>query len=222
MTLDKSPQTIKQMFNTIAKHYDFMNNIISFGTHNFIKYLSIKNLGIHPHDSILDMCCGTGDLSLAAKNIQPLACITGIDFSDNMLKFASSKSKDIKFIQGDVINLPFEDNSFDFVTIGFGLRNVSQPEKAVEEAYRVLRPGGKFLHLDFGRKNIISRIFDIIVLAAVKLLSVDKKSYEYLINSKKIFPLPQEMIEDFERKGFRLIQRKDYMFGVISCQILKK
>ena len=168
------------------------------------------------------MCCGTGDLSRAAKNIQPLAYITGIDFSDNMLKLASSKSKDIKFIQGDVINLPFEDNSFDFVTIGFGLRNVSQPEKAVEEAYRVLRPGGKFLHLDFGRKNIISKIFDVVVLAAVKILGGDKKSYEYLINSKKIFPLPQEMIEDFERKGFRLIQRKDYMFGVISCQILKK
>lgn len=222
MTLDKSPQNIQNMFNMIAKRYDFMNNVISLGTHNFVKYLSLKNLDIHPHDSVLDLCCGTGDLSRNIKKIQPLACITGIDFSRQMLSIAQSKSCDIKYIEGDITKLPFEDNSFDFVTIGFGLRNISQPEKAVEEAYRVLRPGGKFLHLDFGRKNLISKIFDLIIPFTSGLFFKNENPYKYLINSKKIFPLPEELIKDFELKGFKFIKRQDYLFGVVSCQILKK
>lgn len=222
MTLDKTPENIHNMFNTIAEKYDFMNNIISLGLHKGVKYLSVKNFDIHPHDRLLDLCCGTGDLAGYIKLKQPLACVTGIDFSENMLKIAKEKSNDIKFVQGDITNLPYEDNTFDFITMGFGLRNIYQPEKAIEEAYRVLRPGGQFLHLDFGEKGFADKIFDIGVPFLTKIFYGGNVSYDYLVESKKVFPKPDELIKDFESKGFKFVKRKDYIFGVISCQILKK
>lgn len=222
MSLDKSPQNIQNMFDKIADKYDFMNNIISLGLHNYVKNLSIQNFDYKPHDRILDLCCGTGDLSRFIKKIEPLTCITAIDFSENMLSIAKQKSKNIKYVQGDVTDLPFDDNSFDYVTMGFGLRNIANAEKAVEEAYRVTKPGGYFLHLDFGRKNLLSTIFDFGVPILIKIFYNNAIPYSYLIKSKKVFPLPEELIKDFESKGFIFKFRKDYLFGVISCQIMKK
>lgn len=228
MKIDKSPETIHKMFNSVARRYDSLNNLMSFGTHKYVKYMSIKNLDIKPHDSVLDLCCGTGDLARLVKKFQPEAHVTGIDFSEKMLEIAISKKpennplKQIKYIQGDVTNLPYEDNSFDFVTMGFGLRNIANAEKAVEEAYRVLRPNGSFLHLDFGKKNFISKIYDKTTPLLIRLASGNSISYSYLINSKKIFPLPEELIKDFEIKGFKLKKREDYLLGVISVQIMTK
>ena len=228
MKIDKSPETIHKMFNSVARRYDSLNNLMSFGTHKYVKYMSIKNLDIKPHDSVLDLCCGTGDLARLVKKFQPEAHVTGIDFSEKMLEIAINKNsennplKQIKYIQGDVTNLPYEDNSFDFVTMGFGLRNIANAEKAVEEAYRVLRPNGSFLHLDFGKKNFISKIYDKTTPLLIRLASGNSVSYSYLINSKKIFPLPEELIKDFEIKGFKFKKREDYLLGVISVQIMTK
>ena len=228
MKIDKSPETIHKMFNSVARRYDSLNNLMSFGTHKYVKYMSIKNLDIKPHDSVLDLCCGTGDLARLVKKFQPEAHVTGIDFSEKMLEIAINKNsennplKQIKYIQGDVTNLPYEDNSFDFVTMGFGLRNIANAEKAVEEAYRVLRPNGSFLHLDFGKKNFISKIYDKTTPLLIRLASGNCISYSYLINSKKIFPLPEELIKDFEIKGFKFKKREDYLLGVISVQIMTK
>lgn len=228
MKIDKSPETIHKMFNSIAQRYDFLNNLMSFGTHNYVKYMSIKNLVIKPHDSVLDLCCGTGDLARLIKKIQPEAHVTGIDFSEKMLEIAVSKNsakeqcRQIKYIQGDVTDLPYEDNTFDFVTMGFGLRNIANAEKAVEEAYRVLRPNGSFLHLDFGKKNLLSKIYDKTTPLLIRLASGNSIPYSYLINSKKIFPLPEELIKDFESKGFKFKKREDYLLGVISAQIMTK
>lgn len=228
MKIDKSPETIHKMFNSVAQRYDFLNNLMSFGTHNYVKYLSIKNLVIKPHDSVLDLCCGTGDLARLIKKIQPEAHVTGIDFSEKMLEIAVRKNsakeqcRQIKYIQGDVTDLPYEDNTFDFVTMGFGLRNIANAEKAVEEAYRVLRPNGSFLHLDFGKKNLLSKIYDKTTPLLIRLASGNSIPYSYLINSKKIFPLPEELIKDFESKGFKFKKREDYLLGVISAQIMTK
>ena len=228
MKIDKSPETIHKMFNSVARRYDSLNNLMSFGTHKYVKYMSIKNLDIKPHDSVLDLCCGTGDLARLVKKFQPEAHVTGIDFSEKMLEIAINKNsennplKQIKYIQGDVTNLPYEDNSFDFVTMGFGLRNIANAEKAVEEAYRVLRPNGSFLHLDFGKKNFISKIYDKTTPLLIRLASGNSISYSYLINSKKIFPLPEELIKDFEIKGFKFKKREDYLLGVTSVQIMTK
>lgn len=222
MKFDKSPDTIHTMFNMIAENYDKINDIISFGTHKTAKFLSINNLDIKPHDNIIDLCCGTGDLARIIKKIQPDACVTGIDFSERMLEIAKDKNKGVRYLQGDVTNLPYEDNSFDIAVMGFGLRNIQNAEKAVEEVYRILRHGGQFLHIDFGKKNIVSKIYDKIFPLLIQNFTENHSAYRYLIKSKQIFPEPQDLIKDFESKGFKLKKREDYLFGVISSQIMVK
>ena len=222
MSIDKSPEKIQTMFNLISEKYDFINNIISFGSHKIIKKLCIKNLDIKPHDNVIDLCCGTGDLSFFIKKQQPYATVTGIDFSSKMLDIAKDKIPDVKFIQGDVTNLPFDNSNFDFAVIGFGLRNINTPEKAIEEIYRVLKLNGKFLHLDFGEKNLLNKFFDKIVLSFINLFTENTFAYKYLIESKKAFLTPEDLIKDFESKGFKLYRRKDYVFKTISCIIMQK
>lgn len=219
---NKNPQAIHTMFNMIAKRYDIINNVMSFGTHLSVKSACIKSLDIKPHDNVLDLCCGTGDLAGIIKKIQPQACVTGIDFSENMLDIAKDKYPNVQFFQGDATNLPYEDNTFDIVTMGFGLRNIQNAEKAIEEVYRILKPNGKFLHLDFGEKNLISKIYDKITPLIISRFTDNAPAYSYLIKSRQIFPKPAELIKDFESKGFKLYKRKDYIFGVISSQIMVK
>ena len=222
MTVFKAPEYIQNLFNTIANKYDFMNDIMSFGLHKLIKKDCVKILDITPHSKVLDACTGTGDIAKLIKEYQSLAEVIGIDFSDNMLDIARIKNKSIKFEFADITNTNFPDNSFNFITIGFGLRNISNPEKALAEIYRILKPGGKFLHLDFGKKNFISKIFNIFVPALAKIFSKNHDAYSYLIKSKTAFPEPEELINDFEKSGFNFVMRKDYIFGIISMQIMKK
>lgn len=222
MTLDKTPETIHTMFNMIAKKYDLANNIMSFGMQKYCKNSAIKMLDIKSNSNVIDLCCGTGDLSAIIKKFNPDCQITGIDFSENMLKIAKSKHKNIQFWQGDVTNLPYEDNFFDIAVMGFGLRNILNAEKSVEEVYRVLKPNGQFLHLDFGRKNLPSKIYETITPILTKIFTDNPKAYSYLIKSKREFPEPQDLIKDFESKGFKLKKRKDFIFGVISAQLMQK
>lgn len=222
MTLDKTPETIHTMFNMLAKKYDLANNIMSFGMQKYCKNSAIKMLDIKSNSNVIDLCCGTGDLSAIIKKFNPDCQITGIDFSENMLKIAKSKHKNIQFWQGDVTNLPYEDNFFDIAVMGFGLRNILNAEKSVEEVYRVLKPNGQFLHLDFGRKNLPSKIYETITPILTKIFTDNPKAYSYLIKSKREFPEPQDLIKDFESKGFKLKKRKDFIFGVISAQLMQK
>ena len=222
MTFDKSFQNIQTMFNIISDKYDFINNIMSLGTHNYIKFQSIKYLNVKPDDKVVDLCCGTGDLSKIIKQIEPDCDVTGIDCSDKMLEIARQKDKKTQYFQGDVTNLPYADNTFDIAVMGFGLRNILNAEKAVDETYRVLKKGGYFMHLDFGRKNILSKIFDVVMPVFVKPFTNNSFAYSYLIESKQIFPEPQDLIKDFESKGFKFKERKDFLFGVISMQIMIK
>jgi len=222
MTVFKAPEYIQNLFNTIAHKYDFMNNVMSFGLHKFIKKDCIKSLNIKPHEKLLDACTGTGDIARFAKEIQPLAEVTGVDFSEKMLEIAKDKVKNVHFLKGDATSLDFPDNTFDFVVMGFGLRNISNPERALFEILRILKPGGKFLHLDFGKKNFISKIFNFIVPVSAFIFGGDFKSYSYLIKSKNAFPEPDELIADFEKSGFDFVMKKDYLLGVISAQVVKK
>lgn len=222
MSLDKSPEKIQAMFNKISEGYDFINNLISLGTQRCIKKCCISQLDIKPHESVIDLCCGTGDMSIYVKKQQPYAIVTGLDFSQKMLEIAKKRVSDIKFLLSDVSVLPFEDSSIDYVIMSFGLRNINVPEKTIEEVYRVLKPNGKFLHLDFGEKNFVNSLFDKVVPFFTGLLTNNKEAYNYLIESKKSFLSPKDLIKDFELKGFILYKRIDFMFKTISCQIMQK
>ena len=223
MTVDKNPKNIQDMFNKIAKHYDKNNNLISLWTHSFIKSAALKELNIQENMSILDLCCGTGDIIKLLFRINNRLNITGIDFSDNMLEIASKKFKNNKnkpqLIKADITDLPLNSNSFDCITEVFGLRNVQERKLAIKEIHRLLKADGEFLHMDFGNKNIFSSMFDIIIPIIIKILYGNNLPYKYLINSKKEFPTPENLIKEFEANGFKLKMKKNYIFGVISMQI---
>ena len=221
MTTDKNPKKIIKMFDEISGYYDKMNNFISLGTHYFIKKTALKNLKIKSGSYVLDLCCGTGDFTKIISKISPKAKVVGLDNSVKMLKLAKLKNPNKVFMQGDCTSLPFKDD-FDFITVGFGLRNIENRQKAISEIYKALKNGGKFLHLDFGNHNALSNIFDFIVPFVVKLLGSNPESYNYLLNSKKEYPEPDELIKEFENYGFKLYKRQDFIFGVISYQILQK
>lgn len=222
---DKNSQKIEKMFDKIAPNYDFLNNIISFYTHYFIKTKSIKLLDFEPDSEVLDLCCGSGDLGRIILKKYPKTTITGVDFSSKMLDIAraknKTKSKNIKYLKMDAQKLEFSDNSFDFVVMGFGFRNVENKELCLKEIYRVLKKDGVFLHLDFGQKNTISKIYDKIILFLINFFK-NKEAYLYLINSKNNFLNPKSLIEKFKQEGFKLVLIKHFLFKNISVQVLKK
>ena len=222
MSCDKSVQKIKNIFDEISSYYDIINNFISLWSHLLIKYISVKMLDIPHKSNILDLCCGTGDFTKIFSKFYSDVKIIGLDSSIEMIKLAKIKNPKGSFVVGDSMALPFKNAEFDIITMGFGLRNIQDRKRALSESYRVLKNGGEFLHLDFGIHNIFSKIFDVLVLFVVKLLGKNKEAYLYLIESKKEFPEPDELIKEFEKIGFRFVKRRDFMFGVISAQIYQK
>lgn len=220
--LDKNPEKINKIFNEIALTYDYMNNVISFGLHNIVKRESIKLLSPPKYSYILDLCCGTGDFTKILTKLYPTVRVIGIDNSLEMLKLAKNKNPKSVFLKGDCCNLSFKDGEIDAITMGFGLRNIENRKKVLSEIYRVLKPNGKFLHLDFGKHNFFSKIFDIIVSILVKIYSVNDNNYRYLLESKNLYPEPEDLIEEFCTMGFELQRRKDFLFGIISVQIMVK
>ena len=216
--MDKTPQKIKEMFNQIAKNYDSNNNLISFGLHKSVKKKAIESFDFS--GKCLDLCTGTGDIAYFLKD----KCdVTGLDFSANMLEMARKKHPDIKFIEGDCTNLPFEDNSFDAVTISFGLRNIEDYDKALDEIQRVLKQNGIFFHLDFGKKNFFANfIFDYFIPILVKIFYGNNLPYKYLVKSKRLFFNEKELQNLFEKHNFEVLKNKTFLFGTITCQYCKK
>lgn len=204
-------------FENIAKRYDILNNVISFGLHKFIKKRALTMLNFNKKKKVLDLCCGTGDIPLIIQKINPAIKITGVDFSSNMLNIAKNRCKNVEFIEADCSRLPLTDNTFDICTIFFGYRNIEDQKGSIKEIKRVLNNNGKFLHVDFNNKSYINCIFDVIINLA-KYFAKNKEDYEYLIQSKNNFLSPKELIEEFEKNDFRFIKQKDYLFGIISAQ----
>lgn len=220
--INKEPDSIKKMFNKIAAHYDLLNNIISFFTHYQVKKIAVKNLDIAPNAKVLDLCCGTGDLGIIAKQLTPSCEVIGVDFSKNMTEIAAYKSQNIKYMEQDATNLNFEDNSFDYVLMGFGLRNIKNRQAALKEIYRVLKTGGSFLHLDFGAKNFLNKIYDLIITFLAKMFFKNTESYLYLLKSKNEFPPPNILAEKFKNIGFNIKTIKYCCLKLISYQICIK
>lgn len=220
--INKEPDSIKKMFNKIAAHYDLLNNIISFFTHYQVKKIAVKNLKITPNSKVLDLCCGTGDLGRIAKKLTPSCEVIGVDFSKNMTDLAAKKSPSIKYMEQDATNLNFDDNSFDYVLMGFGLRNIKDRQAALKEVYRVLKPDGAFLHLDFGNKNFLNKMYDLIITFFAKMFFKNTESYLYLLKSKNEFPPPNILAEEFKNVGFKVETIKYCCFNLISFQICLK
>jgi demethylmenaquinone methyltransferase/2-methoxy-6-polyprenyl-1,4-benzoquinol methylase len=230
--LSKKEQVAK-MFDTISNEYDGLNRVISFGIDVKWRKKVVKIIGASKPYSILDIATGTGDLAinLAQTNASK---IIGLDISEGMLNVGRSKieklqlTNTIDMVLGDSEKIPFEANSFDAITVAFGVRNFENLEKGLSEIYRVLKIGGTFVVLEtsiptktpykqgyqFYSKNILPTIG--------KLFSKDKSAYKYLSDSAAAFPYGKDFNNILQKIGFIAIENKPQTFGVASIYIAKK
>ena len=198
---------VNDLFAAIARRYDLLNDLLSFGLHRLWKRRVVRLAGAGPGDRALDLCCGTGDIAFALARTG--AETTGLDFSDKMLERAEARRRRMeqggwkvpKFVQGDAERLPFPDQSFDAVTVGYGLRNLGSWEKGLEEMKRVARPGARLVVLDFGKPpNALWRAayfthLKISVPLAGWLFCSNAQAYAYILESLKHYPAQSGVAE---------------------------
>lgn len=217
-------KSIENMFSDIAHRYDFLNHLLSFGVDIHWRNEAVKLASQAVPKDILDVATGTGDLAIALKKAIPAANISGIDFSENMLNYAkqklAKKSLDIDFRVGDGQNIDFEDNSFDLLTIAYGIRNFSDRDLGLREFYRVLRPGGKLIILEFPPpdKDLFGRLFGFYFFKIspyiAGLFSGRRDAYEYLGQSVREFPRPEDFTAMIANAGFAKAEFKKQLFGI--------
>ena len=191
---------VNDLFGAIARRYDLLNDVQSFGLHRRWKRRVIELASVRPGNRALDLCCGTGDLALALARRG--AEVTGVDFSPAMLEIAEARRQrnfksqisNLKFMPGDALQIPFPDASFDIVTVGYGLRNLASWEKGLDEMHRVAKPGARLVVLDFGKPaNALWRgIYFAHLKCTVPLLGWifcgNADAYAYILESLKQYP----------------------------------
>jgi demethylmenaquinone methyltransferase/2-methoxy-6-polyprenyl-1,4-benzoquinol methylase len=209
---------VRTMFDRIAPVYDVMNRLMTAGLDQRWRRLTARS-AVRPGDDVLDACCGTGDLALADLEVGA-GRVVGLDFSERMLERARRKSPAVEWVQGDMLALPYEDGSFDAVTVGFGVRNVEDLEAGLRELRRVLRPGGRIGVLEITRPRGLLRPFfrlwfDVLVPLAGKVLP-GGKAYTYLPASVRRFPGPDDLAAVIERAGFGGVAYRRLGGGIVA------
>jgi demethylmenaquinone methyltransferase/2-methoxy-6-polyprenyl-1,4-benzoquinol methylase len=211
---------VRRMFDRIAPVYDVMNRTMTAGLDRRWRRLTVATV-VAPGDRVLDACCGTGDLAILAL---PVAReVVGLDFSGPMLERARRKAPAIEWVQGDALALPFEDASFDAVTVGFGVRNVDDLAGALAELRRVLRRGGRVGILEITRpRGVLAPFyrlwFDALIPLAGKLLP-GGSAYTYLPASVRRFPGPDELAALLGRAGFQDVSFRLLGGGIVALHV---
>lgn len=208
MELSRDPQKIQSMFARVAEKYDQANSVCSFGIHHLWRSRVARAAKLRPGERVLDCATGTGDLAIKFKLSCPQAQVIGTDFCQEMLNRAPQKARnhraDVQFLWADAMNLPFPDHSFDVVSIAFGIRNVADPVKALNEMGRVLRPGGRILILEFGQVRVplmafFYRLYSERILPALGgWVTGQKEAYQYLQRSSATFPDREDFLDLME------------------------
>ena len=212
-----SPDSVRTMFDRIAPVYDLMNRLMTVGLDQRWRRLTAE-AAVQQGDRVLDACCGTGDLALADERAG--GRVTALDFSEGMLERARRKSTSIEWTQGDLLELPFADASFDAATVGFGVRNVAELERGLSELRRVVRSGGRVAILEITTPRGVLRPFyslwfDGLVPLAGKLLP-GGSAYAYLPASVRRFPGPGELAEMMMRVGFEDVRHRLLAGGIVA------
>lgn len=237
-TDEKADYVLKQ-FDRIARKYDLSNDLISLGMHRLWKQRAIRELTAHVpagvfQPSFLDVCTGTGDLALSiAEKYAGQSQIKGLDFSGEMLAVAEQRSNrapsavrsSLSWKQGDAQNLPFEDNTFDGAIISFGLRNLTDLQKGLNEMARVVKTGGRVVNLDLGQPTmpvftpLFLFFFDRIVPLIGEIIQQDRQAYTYLPESRKAYPNPQKLSSMFEKAGLKDVRYISLACGSVALHV---
>jgi demethylmenaquinone methyltransferase/2-methoxy-6-polyprenyl-1,4-benzoquinol methylase len=221
---------VKKVFNNVASRYDLMNDIMSGGMHRLWKKQFVSRIPRRPATKLLDVAGGTGDITLAyMENTRDLGSEATIyDVNEAMLETGRTKAydqnnfKNITWKCGPAEELPFKNNSFDAYTISFGLRNVTEKEKALKEAFRVLKPGGTFLCLEFSQvhKASLQKLYDFYSMKVIplmgKVVAKDEGSYKYLVESIRRFPNQDTLKGMIETAGFSNVIYENLNQGIVA------
>jgi demethylmenaquinone methyltransferase / 2-methoxy-6-polyprenyl-1,4-benzoquinol methylase len=215
-----APGDVQAMFDRISPVYDAMNRVMTAGLDRRWRRLAASAV-VQPGDRVLDACCGTGDLALAAAEAG--GRVTGLDFSSAMLERARRKSREIEWVEGDLTALPFADASFDAVTVGFGIRNVPDLDVGLLELARVLRPGGRIACLEITRprgalRPFFGLWFDRVVPLLGRVLP-GGAAYTYLPASVRRFPGPADLASAFRRVGFEDVTWRLLAGGIVALHV---
>jgi demethylmenaquinone methyltransferase / 2-methoxy-6-polyprenyl-1,4-benzoquinol methylase len=221
-------QQVEKMFDSIAHRYDFLNHFLSMGIDKGWRRKAINLLKPIKPQSVLDIATGTGDIAFEVnKRLNPKTLV-GLDLSEGMLSFAREKAKKrnltekISFVKGDSENLQFEGNSFDAVIVSFGVRNFENLQKGLQEIFRVLKPGGMLVVLEFSKpkktpiKQLYNFYFSNILPLWGKMISKDQSAYTYLPQSVKAFPEGGDFCEMMRQTGFNTVNQKPLTFGICT------
>ncbi|NLL53104.1 MAG: bifunctional demethylmenaquinone methyltransferase/2-methoxy-6-polyprenyl-1,4-benzoquinol methylase UbiE [Peptococcaceae bacterium] len=225
----RKSQYVKDTFNSIAGKYDFMNSIMSLGLDKRWRKKVVEVCQVRPGMSVVDICCGTGMLTRElAEAVVPSGGVIGIDFSERMLTQAAKNlegyaHKDrVTFLQGDALDLPFADNSFDGATIGWGLRNLPDASKGVLEMYRVVKPGAMVVSIDMGKttlpifKQLYGLYFEKLIPLMGGIWASGRDQYRYLYESASEFYSQKELVQIFQTCGLENCNYLNLALGAVA------
>ncbi len=226
---EKKEELVADVFHSVAAKYDLMNDLMSLGIHRLWKRFTIECSGIRPGQKVLDLAGGTGDLTARfSRIVGEQGEVILADINDSMLKVGRNKLRDkglvgnIRYVQANAEALPFPDNYFDLITIGFGLRNVTHKEQALASMFRVLKPGGRLLVLEFSKPTnaVMSKLYDLYSFHLLprmgKLVAGDAESYQYLAESIRMHPDQETLKGMMEQVGFDDVSYFNLTQGVVA------
>ncbi|MBP1994720.1 demethylmenaquinone methyltransferase [Paenibacillus eucommiae] len=222
---------VHSVFESIAPKYDLMNNVLSFRRHKAWRKFTMKRMNVQPGELALDLCCGTCDWTISLAQASGNGPIIGLDFSQNMLDYGAVKIKElgldkqITLIRGNAMSLPFEDNSFDYVTIGFALRNVPDLEQVIREMQRVVKPGGMVVSLELSKptwqpfKSIYYFYFRQVLPFLGKLIAKRYDQYKWLPESLVNFPDHKQLAAIFGKQGLQQVEAYPLTGGIAALHV---
>jgi demethylmenaquinone methyltransferase/2-methoxy-6-polyprenyl-1,4-benzoquinol methylase len=229
VNVEEKAGKVAEVFHSVAGNYDLMNDLMSGGIHRLWKRVTIEMSGVRPGHTVLDIAGGTGDLAAKfSRIVGPEGTVVLADINDSMLKVGRDRLVDrgitdnVRFSQADAQYLPFPDNTFDVITIAFGLRNVTDKDMALRSMLRVLKPGGKLLVLEFSKppNSLLSKIYDgysfSILPKLGKLFANDADSYQYLAESIRMHPDQETLLGMMDSAGFANTDYHNMTGGIVA------
>lgn len=225
VSAEEKTEKVAEVFESVASHYDMMNDVMSLGIHRLWKKRFVESLPLRQNGTYLDVAGGTGDIAYAIqrrlKSFGIQAHLKVSDINPAMIEVGQRRYPALQWLLANAEDLPLEDNSVDVYTIAFGLRNVTQKDKALAEAFRVLRPGGKFACLEFSQVYApLQKFYDLysfhIIPRIGEWIAQDKAAYQYLSESIRTFLTREELLGLMKQAGFKRARYEILSFGIVA------